>query len=399
MEQLRCAAFQGLLKAEPEQAVSRWTAGLADGGSRGGGVAWQRFVAQLVCQQADDAQIESLCNTKTLSQIPAAGQTCLLDALHARRHPALREAALAAIATNDPPLRLAALRVLATSGEAADVPLLAKLAAEADPAVQELAEQSLAQLQAPGVDDAILKLLDVPEARQCVAAIRTLVARHSPGTGAGHGTWTQDSSSWHKASRRWFAWRRSRHCRQLPMLPWPMRSSRSWPTRPRARSGMRRSARWQNAVRRLCRPTGQAEAVLTALTRANAQQRAALLPALGRIGGSQALQVIQQAMQDPDGGVRDAAIRGLCNWPDATVADQLLELARAGERDTHRIWALRGYARVIVLNGKAAPSEVTAGLREALKLATRLEDKQLILSRLTAVRCVESLSLGCVPAG
>jgi hypothetical protein len=138
---------------------------------------------------------------------------------------------------------------------------------------------------------------------------------------------------------------------------------------------------------------GQAEAVLTALTRANAQQRAALLPALGRIGGSQALQVIQQAMQDADGGVRDAAIRGLCNWPDATVADQLLEFARAGERDTYRIWALRGYARVIVLNGKATPTEVTAGLREAMKLATRVEDKQLILSRLTAVRCVESLAL------
>ncbi|MHB8970048.1 MAG: HEAT repeat domain-containing protein [Pirellulaceae bacterium] len=153
----------------------------------------------------------------------------------------------------------------------------------------------------------------------------------------------------------------------------------------------------ERAVAKCCAqivpPEMQAEAVLTALTRANAQQRAALLPALGRIGGSQALPVIQQAMQDPDDGVRDAAIRGLCNWPDATVADQLLELARTGEREMYRIWALRGYARVIVLSGQAAPSELTAGLREALKLATRMEDKQLIMSRLTAVRCVESLNL------
>jgi HEAT repeat protein len=153
----------------------------------------------------------------------------------------------------------------------------------------------------------------------------------------------------------------------------------------------------ERAVAKCCSqivpPEDQAEAVLSALTRANTQQRAALLPTLGRIGGAQTLQVIQSAMKDADGGVRDAAIRGLCNWPDATVADQLIELARAGERETYRIWALRGYARVIVLGGKAAPAEVTAGLHEAMKLATRMEDKQLILSRLTAVRCVESLAL------
>ncbi len=36
---------------------------------------------------------------------------------------------------------------------------------------------------------------------------------------------------------------------------------------------------------------------------------------------------------------------------------------------------------------------MTAGLREAMQLATRVEDKQLVLSRLTAVRCLESLTL------
>ena len=78
--------------------------------------------------------------------------------------------------------------------------------------------------------------------------------------------------------------------------------------------------------------------------------------------------------------VRDAAVRGLCNWPDATVADQLLELARSATRETQRIWALRGYARVVVLGDTLPPAEMTAGLQQAMQLATRLEDKQLILS-------------------
>ncbi|MHB8865750.1 MAG: HEAT repeat domain-containing protein, partial [Pirellulaceae bacterium] len=377
--QLRCAAFQGLLKAEPEQAMSRWVVGLSDGDQ-----AWQRFVAQVVYQQADDAQLESLCGM--LSHIPASGQTCLLDALSTRRHSALRTAALMAIPPDDPPLRLAGLRVLANSGEAADVPLLAKHAMEADPAERELAERGLIRLQAPGVDEAIIRLLDVAEPEQCVVAIRALIARRTPGISpklVELAQGTQDIV-------------RLEALVALQSVAGAVEADTLVSLLADAPAGKERDAA-ERAVAKSCAQISpverQPELVLMALTRANAQQRSALLPALGRIGGAKALDVIQQALQDPDAAVQNAAIRGLCNWPDATVADQLLELARTAPGEPQRIWALRGYARVIALPGETAPEVVTAGLREAMQLAARLEERQLIVSRLKAVRCADSLAL------
>jgi hypothetical protein len=148
---------------------------------------------------------------------------------------------------------------------------------------------------------------------------------------------------------------------------------------------------WQCCAR-ITPADSQAEPVLAALRDASAAERAALLPVLGRLGGPLALTVIRQAMQDPDAAIQDAAIRGLCNWPDATVADQLLELARTGPREAQRTWAIRAYARVAARQGAEKPQEVLAGLREVMGLATRIEDKKLVLSRLTAVRSVESLA-------
>ncbi len=315
-EQLRCAALQGLLKAEPEQAVARWTAALS-----GGGDTWRRFVAQLIREQADDAQIAAICHA--WPQISVAGQTCLLEALSPRRHAVLREAALAAIATSDPQLRLAGIRVLAVSGDAADVPLLAQLATEADPAVRAAAEKDLVQLQAPDVEDAILELLDASEASQRVTAIHALVARRMAGTSAKLVALAEGKQSVVRLEA----------LTALQSLADASVANALVSLLADSPAGKERDAA-ECAVAKCCGQISpaqrQADPVLTALSQASAPQCAALLPALGRIGGSEALPIVQQAMQDADGGVRDAAVRGLCNWPDATVADQLLEIARTG---------------------------------------------------------------------
>ncbi|OHB82007.1 MAG: hypothetical protein A2W31_05300 [Planctomycetes bacterium RBG_16_64_10] len=99
--------------------------------------------------------------------------------------------------------------------------------------------------------------------------------------------------------------------------------------------------------------------MLAALKTAPPAGRAALLPALGRLGGSEALAVVRAAMNDPDGAIRDAAVRALSNWPAATVADQLMQLAREADQQPHRVWALRGLARVIARQGGTQPQETS----------------------------------------
>jgi hypothetical protein len=97
-------------------------------------------------------------------------------------------------------------------------------------------------------------------------------------------------------------------------------------------------------------------------------------------------------MESSDQAVRDAGYRALANWPDATVADELYQIAESGD-EPYQIWALRAFARVISLPSDRPPKETYTRLTDALNLAKRNEDKELILSRLAAVRVPEGLPL------
>jgi hypothetical protein len=283
-------------------------------------------------------------------------------------------------------LQLAALEVLAVSGETADVPLLAHLAATAEAGVRAAAERSLGRLPARGADEALLRLLDESDPAVCSAAIRAVVARETQDAGpqllrlasSRDDTVRQESLT---------ALQTVADASMADALVRLLAQSRTG----RERESLERAV-WRSCSR-IDPPDRQAAPVLAALIDADTTQQAALLPALGRIGGAASLAVIEQALEDRDAAVRDAAVRGLSNWPDGMVADRLLELARTGEKESHRIWALRGYARVIARQAAEQPQEVAAGLRQALELATRVEDRQLIVSRLTAARCAESLQL------
>jgi hypothetical protein len=57
----------------------------------------------------------------------------------------------------------------------------------------------------------------------------------------------------------------------------------------------------------------------------------------------------------------------------------------------HRVWALRALVRVISLPGPTPDAEKLAGLKRAMQLAGRDEDRTLILERAAAVRSVETL--------
>jgi hypothetical protein len=97
-------------------------------------------------------------------------------------------------------------------------------------------------------------------------------------------------------------------------------------------------------------------------------------------------------MQSEEPAVRDAGYRALANWPDASVADQLLEISRTHQVESYRIWSLRAYARVVALASERDPLETYRLLDEAMGLATRVEDKRLFVERLAAVRVPEALT-------
>ena len=111
------------------------------------------------------------------------------------------------------------------------------------------------------------------------------------------------------------------------------------------------------------------------------------------MGGAKSLVAVHKAMQSREAAVRDAGYRLLANWPDATVADELLDIAKTNKVEAYRIWSLRAFARVISVPGAVPPAKAFRMLKAVLPLAARTEDRQLVVERLGAVRVPESLSL------
>jgi HEAT repeat protein len=135
----------------------------------------------------------------------------------------------------------------------------------------------------------------------------------------------------------------------------------------------------------------RADPVIAVLSRSDSEDRCALLPLLGRIGGAQAAAEVRRAIKSESAAVQEAGVRALCNWPDASVADQLLDLAQHADNQTHRTWALRAYIRVVTLPSDRPHAETLALLQKAMQMAERDDEKKLILSRASSARHLDTL--------
>ena len=135
----------------------------------------------------------------------------------------------------------------------------------------------------------------------------------------------------------------------------------------------------------------QAAPLLAAMDTLNAADRMAVLPALGRVGGPAALKIVKAAIADSDPRLHEAGLRALCNWPDASIAPELMELVQADEHPGDRTAALRALIRVAPLPDGRTDAEKLELLRTALALCTRDTERNLVLQRAAAIRILETL--------
>ena len=77
---------------------------------------------------------------------------------------------------------------------------------------------------------------------------------------------------------------------------------------------------------------------------------AEIYPSMCRTGGDAAKAELVKGLASTDAAVKEAAVRGLSVWPDATFAEQMLAVATSDSySEAQRISALRAYIRVISL--------------------------------------------------
>jgi HEAT repeat protein len=321
-----------------------------------------------------------------LTKLPPDAQAGLLEALGDRQDAAARPAVLDMLKSQEEAVRAAALGALGSLGSTGDVPLLAEKAAGGANLEKDAARQSLIRLRGDGVNAAILAAADGAEPNVRVALLGVLAARNAkealPQVLASAGD-SEPAVRLAALEALRFLADESNTAAMVKIL--------------KAAQDDAQRSKAELALLAVCSRGRQkcAEAIIAGLEDADVPSRMALLRALARAGGSQAMETVAGCLNDEDELVRDEAVRMLSAWPDPAVVPHLREIAKTSGSLRHQVLAIRGLVRL------ASPQEDRpadlAVLAEVMSLAKRPEEKRLALGVLGGVATAESLAL-VVPA-
>ena len=148
------------------------------------------------------------------------------------------------------------------------------------------------------------------------------------------------------------------------------------------------------AARTITRPGGGADAVGSLLSsETDPKKKASLLRVLGKLGEDSSLRLVRSALADLDPVVVDAAVRAIAEWPTITARDDVLRVAGQSPNLVHRVLALQAFVRMTGLEQYRSPDGAVASLKQALGLASRPEEKRLVLGALPDFACPVALEL------
>jgi len=311
-------------------------------------------------------------------------QAGLLTALATRGDLAARPAVLEMLKSQEAEVRTAAIEALGALGNAADVPGLVQLAKSATDPEKAAARASLIQLSGPTINAAIVaELKNAADSDIRVKLLEVLVARNAKDSIAGILPAAEDAD----------AKVRTAAMTTLSQLAAPEQVADMLKGVLKAAAGPEREAA-EKAVMIVCDrnkdAAKRAEPLLAAVERLSDADKTTLLPTLGRVGGPGALKLVETAIADQKADRHEAGIRALCNWPDASAAPKLQELAQSGEA-SQRTAALRALIRVAALPDKRSDADRLNLLKKTMTMATRDEERKLVVTRARAVRTIESL--------
>jgi len=320
-----------------------------------------------------------------LAQLAPAAQVGLLKALADRGDSAARPELLKTIASShNPAVRDAAIRALGSLGKAEDLSMLMKLLASGPKTQHAAARASLTRLSGDTVSAALAAALKTEPPDVDVILIQILAERQARDTIP-----TLLSAAMNaEPTVRTAAMAALGQLAGTPHLAGMLRGVL------KAEPGRERAAA-EKQVMLVCQRIGGTEQrcqpLLAAMATFPEADQLALLPTLGRVGGSAALHRIEMAIADSNPKIHEIGIQALCNWPNAKIAPRLIELVDSDTQPQHRLAALRALIRVAPLPGNRPAAEKLELLQKAMAMATRDRERRLVLQRAAAIRTIETL--------
>ncbi|WCJ59230.1 HEAT repeat domain-containing protein [Fontisphaera persica] len=376
---VRQAAWCGLLRADKKRRLSLMREGLL-----GTDAIQQRAVLQVAAEWNTPAVAQEL--GRLLPKLPPPVQASVIEILRATEARSAVRAVVEALRSPESYVRIAAVNALAELGQAAHAPSLLQAALSQDAQEQKAARRALARLRDP-LAPTLLKLLPTAAPAMQAEIIQTLAVRQE----------TEAVPQLLQLARTGPDNVRTPALRAVGQLAKPAQLAALVQALQQAPDDAQRRAAQEallEACRRLqARPDFSPEPLVAGL-QGEAAARAALYPVLAQLRHERVRAALLAGRQDADAQARQAALRALCDSVDPGVLPALLELARSSPENTLRVLAVRGAARLVHEEaGNLGTTERAALLRDLLGLASRVEEKRMILGRLAAAPTVESLAL------
>jgi HEAT repeat protein len=320
---------------------------------------------------------------EVLPKLKPEAQTGLIAALVKRGDKSARPAVVDALKSKDDSVRLAAIRAMGVFGESGDVPVLIESLSSKIEAEKTAARGSLEQVRAEGVEDKLVQALSASqESRLQIELIQILERRNSKASVPALLKLAVSDKPDVRA-RAMTGLGQLASTDEIPQMVQALF---------KAERGAEREAA-EKAVMFVCErvkdPEQRADSLLAVWPKLTDDQKTIALTALGRVGGQKALAIVEAAIAGDNAQRRDAGVRALCNWPDASVVPQLLKLAQDSTNANHRLWATRALPRIAVLRDKRTDADRLDLLKKVMSLATRDDERLLVLDRARALRTMD----------
>ncbi|HJN11938.1 MAG TPA: HEAT repeat domain-containing protein [Pirellulaceae bacterium] len=322
---------------------------------------------------------------EVLPKLSPAAQVGLLKALTVRGDNAARSAVVLLLSsTKDADVRVEAIRALGDLGTSTDLPKLLQLLDDGTTAERSAAKTSLVRMPgqtvsrriASGMKDAAattrVALIDVLTTRWALEAIPLILVAA-----------VSSESQVRKAAMA-----------SLGKIAGPEHIAGMVQGVLKATPGSEQATAEKQIMfvcARAADPAKRSAPLVAAINKLNTQQRLTMLSTLGRVGGSDARSEIEAAIKSSNSTLHTLGIRAISNWPDASIAPRLMQLAKTDSHSSHRTTALRALMRVAPLSDARTDGQRLTLLKQAVAMASADRERILALDRARAIRTTGSL--------
>ena len=320
-----------------------------------------------------------------LKKLDAQGQVALLNALADRGDASARSAILELIsASKEDTVRAAGIAAMGSLGGAADLPLLVKSLSASSNAEQAAAKQSLIKIAGETVCGAL-----AAESKSASPAVRAtlldvLANRRASDEGPTFVAAAIDDNGQVRSAAMNALGQIGRPEQLTAMLAGVLKAAKGGERDNAERNVASVCARIDNQDQR-------ATKLIESLNTVPVSDRDELLSLVGRVGGKKLIDFVADIAFGNDAARRKLGIDALSKWPDASVADKLLEIVNKASDPAERNQAFQGYVKIGATRDNRNDKQRLDRMKDAMKAAKTPEEQTLVINRTRTSYDVEAV--------